>query len=609
MPQGRNNHMNHFNPLDVGFPERSSRSLEPVTHIEAFGPDGSIIMLEIPIAETRMAFEPRSIVPTNFEKITLHKGGDDKNCMVITFMGDGFTASQQGAFIDEVRRTTEYMLSEPPLSLHKNGVNIYAVKVISNVSGVATHPSNLIDNYFGSSSGGTSIPSYIWIYREQRAHATFDYYSPDCDVKAVIANAPQHSGFGGAFSVTAMHSAARFVVAHEMGHVFADLADEYWSGATGEAANRTADKNPATIRWRNFLGKNGIGIYPYGPTGVQSAWFRPHQNCKMQQSGAPFCDVCLEEFRWRIERIKNPLPLPSAFNGQRVRIGSAIGGSVFLEPGSPSTQIWSRREQNSQLWDVAFDAASNTYTLKNASNNNFLAQSGSNIILSNQINNNSRWKLNIASKLNNFDIVNLATNQALDVTGGNSGSGTQVIPYGQHGGNNQRWYFESTSQVPPPPPPPPPPPEPPITSSPLSPPQNARITNPTASTLTVAWDAPANPSGISSYEIFRSGSRISETTSLSFTDSNLSPNTSYSYQIRSLGTSSLSNSVTGTTQQNVTPPPPPPPPQGNLPEWSATKAYTAGTRVAYQGSEYVANYYTYGERPGSSTAWRLIGSL
>lgn len=152
-------------------------------------------------------------------------------------------------------------------------------------------------------------------------------------------------------------------------------------------------------------------------------------------------------------------------------------------------------------------------------------------------------------------------------------------------------------------------PLPPPTTSALGTPTNLRITNTSTSSITLAWNAPTDSSGISHYEVFRNGSKIAETSALTFTDTtNLTPNTSYSYAVRSRGTSNPSNSTSGTTQSNATPPPPPPPPSG-LAEWSATKAYTGSTRVAFQGNEYIANYYTYGERPGSSTAWKLVGPL
>ncbi len=52
---------------------------------------------------------------------------------------------------------------------------------------------------------------------------------------------------------------------HELGHTVADLADEYFAGASyaREYANMTAESDPEKVRWSRFIGKNGVGVYEY----------------------------------------------------------------------------------------------------------------------------------------------------------------------------------------------------------------------------------------------------------------------------------------------------------------------------------------------------------
>ena len=52
---------------------------------------------------------------------------------------------------------------------------------------------------------------------------------------------------------------------HELGHTVADLADEYFAGASyaHEYANMTAESDPEKVKWSRFIGKNGIGVYEY----------------------------------------------------------------------------------------------------------------------------------------------------------------------------------------------------------------------------------------------------------------------------------------------------------------------------------------------------------
>lgn len=92
---------------------------------------------------------------------------------------------------------------------------------------------------------------------------------------------------------------------HEIGHSFPGLADEYEIGGQGERPNRTTDTNPATVKWKNWLGVNGIGIYDIGVGG----WQRPHQACKMRYLGVafPFCAVCREAFINKIYALVTPI--------------------------------------------------------------------------------------------------------------------------------------------------------------------------------------------------------------------------------------------------------------------------------------------------------------
>jgi chitinase len=72
----------------------------------------------------------------------------------------------------------------------------------------------------------------------------------------------------------------------------------------------------------------------------------------------------------------------------------------------------------------------------------------------------------------------------------------------------------------------------------------------TATSVSLAWNS---VSGATSYVVLRGGTQAGTTTSTSFTDSGLSPSTSYSYTVRarnSAGTSPNSAAVTATTQDD-----------------------------------------------------------
>jgi len=67
----------------------------------------------------------------------------------------------------------------------------------------------------------------------------------------------------------------------------------------------TAETSPEEVRWKNWYGDNGVGIYQHCCGGMSSMWHKPHQNCKMERLGVPFCSVCSEG---TIEKIHSLVP-------------------------------------------------------------------------------------------------------------------------------------------------------------------------------------------------------------------------------------------------------------------------------------------------------------
>jgi Secretion system C-terminal sorting domain len=62
-----------------------------------------------------------------------------------------------------------------------------------------------------------------------------------------------------------------------------------------EAINMTQETNTSLVKWKNWIGSNGIGIFPHGVSGISATWYKPrHQECKMELLNKPFCSVCKE---------------------------------------------------------------------------------------------------------------------------------------------------------------------------------------------------------------------------------------------------------------------------------------------------------------------------
>lgn len=80
-------------------------------------------------------------------------------------------------------------------------------------------------------------------------------------------------------------------------------------------------------------------------------------------------------------------------------------------------------------------------------------------------------------------------------------------------------------------------------------PRNLSVQEITDSSVSFKWDAPAQ--AVNSYKLFRNGQQISETTSTSFVDRNLTPDTTYVYTVvavNDVGESSASDSLSITTR-------------------------------------------------------------
>lgn len=125
----------------------------------------------------------------------------------------------------------------------------------------------------------------------------------------------------------------------------------------------------------------------------------------------------------------------------------------------------------------------------------------------------------------------------------------------------------------------------------------------TTSTINLMWNASTDNVGVKHYEVYRNGVKVQTVTGTMATDSGLQPNTEYTYYVKAVdaagNVSDASNSITVKTKEQ---------PTGQLPEWESAKVYTSGNRVLFQGIEYEAKWWTQGDQPDTSDAWKLLNS-
>ena len=238
---------------------------------------------------------------------TIQYNGDPNKIINFVLIGDGYQANQLNAYITDAVNLSNYLFSVSPFLEYKDYFNVFAINVPSVDSG-ANHP---------GTSPDASCPSVPLSSVNTCCNSTFDYanihrllvpqnYSainnilinnfPLYDQTIILVNSPYYGGSGGGNATTSLHPAAPEILVHEIGHSFSGLADEYWAGDqyAAEKPNLTQETNPLLVKWKNWIGTNGIGIYQHSGTTIASTWYRPHNTCKMRSLSNDFCAVCKE---------------------------------------------------------------------------------------------------------------------------------------------------------------------------------------------------------------------------------------------------------------------------------------------------------------------------
>lgn len=138
---------------------------------------------------------------------------------------------------------------------------------------------------------------------------------------------------------------------------------------------------------------------------------------------------------------------------------------------------------------------------------------------------------------------------------------------------------------------------------PSSAPGNLHVTEKTATSISLAWDAPSDGANIAEYVLSYEGGAVS-VKDTSATIGQLKPNTTYSFTVSAKdadGKLHTGPTIEAATNSDQT---------CGYNEWKDTAVYTGGDRVVFNGKVYEAKWWTKGEQPdqaGESGVWKLIG--
>lgn len=266
--------------------------------------------------------------------------GNPNKFINIIFLGDGFTDSEQGAYLQEVQDVSDYLFNTSPFKEYQKYFNVFAISVPSAQSGT-DHPGTATDvtepvfpvesvnTYFNSTFDAGNIHRLLVAANGSAINNVLIQNFPLYDQVLILVNSPNYGGSGGSRAVGSLHASAAEIMLHEMGHSFGGLADEYYAGDqyANERANMTRETNPNLVRWKNWMDDFGIGIFQHCCGGNSAEWYRPHQGCKMRALGTqyPFCSVCTETM---IERIHHLFGTPVTAYEPNQSVVSACGNPI-----------------------------------------------------------------------------------------------------------------------------------------------------------------------------------------------------------------------------------------------------------------------------------------
>ncbi len=249
---------------------------------------------------------------------TLINNGASSNRVDMIFIGDGYTSSQiNSVYVDHINSTLDHFFNSSlgsPLTRYDKFFNVHRVNVISNESGADRPPENIFKDTALDASywwGGTERCLYFNTTKANNAVAialSGSGIDTNDGMLLGVVNDDKYGGCGGQWGVYAgANGSAREVALHEIGHSFANLADEYAYGGPanysgGEPGAWNLTKNPSTGKWDRWVGYvdpdtniGAIGYYQgggYSETGI----YRPSDDSKMRALNRPFDAISREKF-------------------------------------------------------------------------------------------------------------------------------------------------------------------------------------------------------------------------------------------------------------------------------------------------------------------------
>jgi IgA Peptidase M64/Bacterial Ig-like domain len=264
---------------------------------------GEGLTTTVPLAPLPATPAPLAAPPTT----TIINNGSVASRVDIVFLGDGYTSAELPTYEADVRRFTDHLFTQAPFSQYADFFNVHRVDLASNQSGTddtcaGTSVDTALDTGFQPTRSDCRL---LWTDSADKVYAAAAG-APSADVIAVLVNTTTYGGAGayGGYALSYRGDFGPEVLAHELGHSFGLLADEYVEGGTDYSGGEPSQPNVTTrterglIKWTDWIapstplpttssGPDFPGLYE-GALYAQRGIYRPTYDSKMRSLNRPF---------------------------------------------------------------------------------------------------------------------------------------------------------------------------------------------------------------------------------------------------------------------------------------------------------------------------------
>jgi MYXO-CTERM domain-containing protein len=296
-----------------------------------------------------------------FEVETLRESGPADKRYNIAVLGDGYRAQDQAKLKSDAQDITDYLFEVSPLKQYAKFFNVRLIHVISNEAGADEGAAGgLRDTALNSFFNCGGIERLLCV-DEGVAQSIAADDMPEFNFILVIVNDTKYGGSGGTVCAASANEQSFEVVAHEVGHSLARLADEYsYDGGIPPCdqqqdcneANATVRNQRDQVKWNAWVEQatpvptpasnqyeSSIGLFEGGRY-QETGTYRPKISCKMRDLGSELCSVCQEQFVrsfWSFENVQMIETATPAQASVQVDTCEAIELSVTSPPITPSS--------------------------------------------------------------------------------------------------------------------------------------------------------------------------------------------------------------------------------------------------------------------------------